>query len=94
MTAVAWRIFSAAGVWAAMRKADFRSTRGNFRFNNNQFPIQDFYVAKVVKDGKLAVASVMTVTLSADHRAVDGAVGAELLAAFKSYIEKPALMLV
>ena len=48
----------------------------------------------VVKDGKLAVASVMTVTLSADHRAVDGAVGAELLAAFKSYIEKPALMLV
>jgi pyruvate dehydrogenase E2 component (dihydrolipoyllysine-residue acetyltransferase) len=48
----------------------------------------------VVKGGELAVASVMTVTLSADHRAVDGAVGAELLAAFKSYIEKPALMLV
>ena len=48
----------------------------------------------VVKDGKLAVATVMTATLSADHRAVDGAVGAELLAAFKSYIEKPALMLV
>jgi pyruvate dehydrogenase E2 component (dihydrolipoamide acetyltransferase) len=47
----------------------------------------------VVKDGKLGIASVMTVTLSADHRAVDGAVGAELLAAFKSYIEKPALML-
>jgi len=48
----------------------------------------------VVKDGKFAVASVMTVTLSADHRAVDGAVGAELLAAFKGYIENPALMLV
>ena len=48
----------------------------------------------VVKDGKLAAASVMTVTLSADHRAVDGAVGAELLAAFKGYIENPALMLV
>jgi pyruvate dehydrogenase E2 component (dihydrolipoamide acetyltransferase) len=36
----------------------------------------------------------MTVTLSADHRAVDGAVGAELLAAFKSLIEDPAMMLV
>jgi pyruvate dehydrogenase E2 component (dihydrolipoamide acetyltransferase) len=48
----------------------------------------------VVKDGKLAVATVVTATLSADHRAVDGAVGAELLAAFKGYIENPALMLV
>jgi pyruvate dehydrogenase E2 component (dihydrolipoamide acetyltransferase) len=36
----------------------------------------------------------MTVTLSCDHRAVDGAVGAELLAAFKALIEEPALMLV
>ena len=36
----------------------------------------------------------MTVTLSVDHRAVDGAVGAELLAAFKGLIEDPALMLV
>jgi pyruvate dehydrogenase E2 component (dihydrolipoamide acetyltransferase) len=36
----------------------------------------------------------MTVTLSCDHRAVDGAVGAELLAAFKALIEDPALMLV
>ncbi len=48
----------------------------------------------VVKNGKIGVATLMTVTLSADHRAVDGAIGAELLAAFKSYIEKPALMLV
>jgi pyruvate dehydrogenase E2 component (dihydrolipoamide acetyltransferase) len=48
----------------------------------------------VVKNGKLAVATVMTATLSADHRAVDGAVGAELLAAFKGYIEKPTGMLV
>lgn len=37
--------------------------------------------------------TVMKVTLSCDHRAVDGAVGAELLAAFKSLIEEPALML-
>jgi pyruvate dehydrogenase E2 component (dihydrolipoamide acetyltransferase) len=48
----------------------------------------------VVKNGKVAVATVMTATLSADHRAVDGAVGAELLAAFKGYIEKPTGMLV
>lgn len=43
----------------------------------------------VVKDGKLAIATVMTCTLSVDHRSVDGAVGAEFLAAFKPLIEKP-----
>ncbi|MEP3047833.1 MAG: pyruvate dehydrogenase complex dihydrolipoamide acetyltransferase [Roseibium sp.] len=48
----------------------------------------------VVKDGELAVATVMTVTLSTDHRAVDGALGAEVLAAFKGYIENPMSMLV
>lgn len=36
---------------AALRRADFKSTRGKFSFNTNQFPIQNFYVAKVVKDG-------------------------------------------
>lgn len=36
---------------AAMRKADFKSTRGDFRFNSNQFPVQSFYFAKVVKEG-------------------------------------------
>ncbi|MEM8542044.1 MAG: 2-oxo acid dehydrogenase subunit E2, partial [Pseudomonadota bacterium] len=48
----------------------------------------------VVKDGELKVATVMTVTLSTDHRCVDGALGAELLAAFKNYIENPMGMLV
>lgn len=43
----------------------------------------------VVKNGQLAVATVMTCTLSVDHRSVDGAVGAEFLAAFKPLIEKP-----
>ncbi|MED5304345.1 MAG: pyruvate dehydrogenase complex dihydrolipoamide acetyltransferase [Pseudomonadota bacterium] len=47
----------------------------------------------VVKDGQLAVATVMTVTLSADHRVVDGAVGAEWLQAFKGYVEAPVTML-
>ncbi|AKI00793.1 pyruvate dehydrogenase complex dihydrolipoamide acetyltransferase, long form [Hoeflea sp. IMCC20628] len=48
----------------------------------------------VVKDGALAIATVMSVTLSTDHRAVDGALGAQLLAAFKGYIQSPMGMLV
>ncbi len=47
----------------------------------------------VVKDGALAVATVMSVTLSVDHRAVDGAIGAEYLAAVKRLIEDPVTML-
>ena len=47
----------------------------------------------VVRNGSLAVATVMSVTLSVDHRAVDGAVGAEFLAAFKKLIEDPMTML-
>ena len=47
----------------------------------------------VVKGGALAVATVMTVTLSCDHRVVDGAVGAEFLAAFKGLIEDPITMM-
>ncbi len=47
----------------------------------------------VVRDGALAVATVMTCTLSVDHRVVDGAVGAEFLAAFKKLIEDPLAML-
>jgi pyruvate dehydrogenase E2 component (dihydrolipoamide acetyltransferase) len=47
----------------------------------------------VVKNGALAVATVMSVTLSVDHRAVDGAVGAQFLAAFKGLIQNPLSML-
>ena len=47
----------------------------------------------VVKDGALAVATVMSCTLSVDHRVVDGAVGAEFLAVFKKLIEDPLSML-
>jgi pyruvate dehydrogenase E2 component (dihydrolipoamide acetyltransferase) len=43
----------------------------------------------VAKDGEPVVATIMSVTLSCDHRAVDGALGAELLAAFKTLIEQP-----
>ncbi|TCQ04816.1 pyruvate dehydrogenase E2 component (dihydrolipoamide acetyltransferase) [Rhizobium sp. PP-F2F-G36] len=48
----------------------------------------------VAKKGEMKIATVMTVTLSTDHRAVDGALGAELLGAFKRYIENPMGMLV
>ncbi len=47
----------------------------------------------VVKDGALAIATVMTCTLSVDHRVVDGAVGAEYMAAFKKLIQEPLSML-
>ena len=47
----------------------------------------------VVRNGALAVATVMSVTLSVDHRVVDGAIGAELLGAFKTLIEDPMTML-
>jgi pyruvate dehydrogenase E2 component (dihydrolipoamide acetyltransferase) len=47
----------------------------------------------IVKEGAPAAATMMSVTLSCDHRAVDGVLGAKLLAAFKDLIEKPAGML-
>ena len=49
----------------------------------------------VVRNGKhRAVATIMSVTLSCDHRAVDGALGAELIGAFKTLIENPVMMVV
>jgi pyruvate dehydrogenase E2 component (dihydrolipoamide acetyltransferase) len=48
----------------------------------------------VVRDGAIVPAHIMTCTLSTDHRAVDGALGAELMAAFKSLIENPVMMVV
>ncbi|MCA0449905.1 MAG: pyruvate dehydrogenase complex dihydrolipoamide acetyltransferase [Proteobacteria bacterium] len=47
----------------------------------------------VVKNGALAIATVMSCTLSVDHRVVDGAVGAEFLSAFKKIVEDPLAML-
>ena len=48
----------------------------------------------VVRDGKVEIANMMTVTMSTDHRAVDGALGAELIGAFKALIENPVMMVV
>jgi pyruvate dehydrogenase E2 component (dihydrolipoyllysine-residue acetyltransferase) len=46
------------------------------------------------ENGGVAFASIMSVTLSCDHRVVDGALGAELLAAFRGFVEQPVTMLV
>jgi len=48
----------------------------------------------LVKKGQMVVANVMDVTLSVDHRVVDGTLGAEFLQAFKRYVESPSLLLV
>jgi pyruvate dehydrogenase E2 component (dihydrolipoamide acetyltransferase) len=48
----------------------------------------------VVRNGKIGIAHIMSVTLSCDHRAVDGALGAELIGAFKMLIENPVMMMV
>ena len=49
--------------------------------------------AVIAKDGELATAMVMTVNLSADHRAVDGALAAQWMSAFRHYIENPLALL-
>jgi pyruvate dehydrogenase E2 component (dihydrolipoamide acetyltransferase) len=48
----------------------------------------------VVRNGKIEAATIMSVTLSCDHRAIDGALGAELIRAFKTLIENPVMMVV
>jgi pyruvate dehydrogenase E2 component (dihydrolipoamide acetyltransferase) len=48
----------------------------------------------VVRSGKIEIAHIMSVTLSCDHRAVDGALGAELIGAFRMLIENPVMMMV
>jgi pyruvate dehydrogenase E2 component (dihydrolipoamide acetyltransferase) len=48
----------------------------------------------IVRGGKVEAAHIMSVTMSCDHRAVDGALGAELIGAFKMLIENPVMMVV
>jgi pyruvate dehydrogenase E2 component (dihydrolipoamide acetyltransferase) len=48
----------------------------------------------VARNGKLEIAHVMSVTMSCDHRSVDGALGAQLIGAFKTLIENPVMMVV
>jgi len=48
----------------------------------------------IVRGGQIVAATMMSVTLSCDHRAIDGALGAELITAFKKLIENPVMMVV
>ncbi|MDE5443351.1 pyruvate dehydrogenase complex dihydrolipoamide acetyltransferase [Bradyrhizobium sp. CSA207] len=48
----------------------------------------------IARGGKIEIAHMMSVTLSCDHRAIDGALGAELIGAFKQLIENPVMMMV
>jgi branched-chain amino acid transport system substrate-binding protein len=54
MKATGGKTSDKAAVQAALKKADFKSLRGDFKFGNNNYPIQDFYLVKVAKraDGK------------------------------------------
>ena len=49
-------------VRAEMKKANFKSLRGDFKFNTNQFPIQNFYIQETVKDpqGMMTVKTIAT----------------------------------
>jgi pyruvate dehydrogenase E2 component (dihydrolipoamide acetyltransferase) len=48
----------------------------------------------VVRDGQIVIRNMMTVTLSCDHRVIDGAVAAQFLATLKGFLEVPAMMLI
>jgi branched-chain amino acid transport system substrate-binding protein len=70
--AVKGNIKDKAALRNALKTADFKSTRGKFKFNTNQFPVQDFFIAKVMKEGSGYVHKV-TATAFANH--VDRFVG-------------------
>lgn len=65
--AVKGNIKDKAALRAAMKTAPFKSTRGDFKFDINQFPIQNFYIASVVKDGDTFIHKV-TATAFANHK--------------------------
>ena len=48
----------------------------------------------VVENDQIVIRQMVTATLSCDHRVIDGALGAKFLAAFKQFVENPALILV
>ena len=53
---------------AALRKADFKSNRGDFKFNTNHFPIEDYYLREVVKDDKGVLITRTLETVMKDHK--------------------------
>jgi branched-chain amino acid transport system substrate-binding protein len=53
---------------AALRKADFKSNRGNFKYNTNHFPIQNYFIREVVKDGSGTLVTKTIETAMTDHK--------------------------
>jgi branched-chain amino acid transport system substrate-binding protein len=66
--AVKGNVADKAGMIAAMRKADFKSTRGPFTFNTNHFPIENFYLLKVVQNPDGEYATQIQSTVFEAHR--------------------------
>jgi branched-chain amino acid transport system substrate-binding protein len=63
---VGGKIENKDAVRAALRKANFQSVRGSFKFNNNHFPIQDLYIMEVKKDEKGTLKAVLKDTAVKD----------------------------
>ena len=55
-----------ASFQAAIKAADFKSVRGNFKFGNNNHPIQDFYIREVVKEGDIYTNKILNKIVT-DH---------------------------
>ncbi len=55
------------GLRAALRRADFQSVRGAFRFNRNQFPIQNYYLTQIEKDARGRLVMAMRGTIFENH---------------------------
>lgn len=64
---VAGKVEDRAALVAALKMADFASVRGNFKYNNNQFPIQDLYLGEVAKDGNGKPAMRLVRKVLANH---------------------------
>ena len=65
--AVKGRVEDKAALRTALRKADFKSVRGAFRFNTNQFPVQDYYLRLVAKDDQGRVTNRIVGTICKGH---------------------------
>ena len=65
--AVKGNVKDTKGMVAAMRKADYKSIRGPFKFNKNQYPIQNYYLRVVAKDNKGRLVNKTMGTIFKDH---------------------------
>ncbi len=68
VTAVGGDLSNKEGMRTAMRKANFPSVRGPFKYGNNHFPIQNFYLRKVIKDAEGNYTTTIIKTVYTDHQ--------------------------